>query len=140
MSAGGAVVVVGVVCSGLLGSFPPSTIEVSVFCGVTSVLLGALGVFLGRPRFPFWATPTPEVEATADSGLGVGVGFGSFSGVFGPSNWRPCFRGLISSAAAGADTVTGVISVVVAGTVFFTGVIFVMAFVAQTRYLPPTAQ
>ena len=122
-SAGGAVVVVGVVGSGLLGSFPPSTMEVSLFCGVTSVLLGALGVFLGRPRFFFLATPTPEVEATADSGVGVSVGFGSFHGVCGPSNWTPCFRGLISSAAAArADTVTGVGGVVVAGTVFFTGV------------------
>ena len=112
--------VVGVVCSGLLGSFPPSIVEVSL----TSVVLGALRIFLGRPRFFFLATPTPEVEATADSGVGVGVGFGSFRGVFGPSNWPPCFRGLISSpaAATGADTVTGVVSVVVAGTDFFTGV------------------
>ena len=122
VSADGAVVVVGVVCSGLLGSFPPSTVEVSLFCGVTSVLLCALGVFLGRPRFFFLATPTPEVEATAGSGVGVGVGFGSFRGVFGPSNWPPCFRGLISSAAAGADTVTGVVVVVVAGADFLTGV------------------
>ena len=68
------------------------------------------------------ATPTPEVEATAGSGVGVGVGFGSFRGVFGPSNWPPCFRGLISSAAAGADTVTGVVGVVVAGADFLTGV------------------
>ena len=110
-SADGAVVVVGVVCSGLLGSFPPSTVEVAL----TSVVLGALGIFLGRPL---------EVEATADSGVGVGVGFGSFRGVFGPSNWPPCFRGLISSdaAATGADTVTGVVGVVVAGADFFTGV------------------
>ena len=114
-SADGAVVVVGVVCSGSLGSFPPSTVEVSLFCGATSVLLGALGVFLGRPRFFFLAKPTPEVEAT--------VGFGSFRGVFGPSNWPPCFRGLISSAAATfADTVTGVVGVVVAGADLFTGV------------------
>ena len=77
-SADAAGVVVGVVCSGLLGSFPPSTIEVLLFCGVTSVC--------------------------------------------GPSNWTPCFRGLISSAAAAADTVTGVVEVVVAGTVFYTGV------------------
>ena len=118
-SADAAVVVVGIVCSGLLGSFPPSTIEVSLFCGVTSVLLG---VFLGRPHFFFLATPTPEVEATADSGVGVGVGFASFRGICGPSNWTPCLRGLISSAAAGADTVTGVVVVVVAGKVFFTGV------------------
>ena len=70
------------------------------------------------------ATPTPEVEATADSGVVVGVGFGSFRGVFGPSNWPPCFRGLISSdaAATGADTVTGVVGVVVTGADFFTGV------------------
>ena len=119
-SADGAIVVVGVVCSGLLGSFPPSTVEMSL----ASVVLGALGIFLGRPCFSFLAKPTPEVEDTADSGVGVGVGFASFRDVFGPSNWPPCFRGLISSdaAATGADTVTGVVGVVVAGAHFFTGV------------------
>ena len=145
-SADGAVVVVGVVCSGSLGSFRPSTVEMSL----TSVVLGALGIFLGRSCFSFLATPTPEVEDTADSGVGVGVGFGSFRGVFGPSNCPPCFRGLISSdaAATGADTVTGVVGVVVAGADFFTGVSptvarrldFGMAFVARTPYLPSTAQ
>ena len=79
--------------------------------------------------FFFLATTTPEVEATANSGVGVGFGFGSFRCVLGPSNWPPCFRGLISSAAAatGADTVTGVVGVVVAGTVFFTGVSLTVA-------------
>ena len=98
------------------------------------------------PTFVF--SPTPEVEATAGSGVGVGVGFGSFRGVFGLSNWPPCFRGLISFAAAtGADTVTGVVGVVVAGTDFFTGVSPTVARrldfwdgVARTPYLPPTAQ
>ena len=46
-SADTAVVVVGVVCPGLLGSISPSTTEVSLFCDITSVLLVAMGVFLG---------------------------------------------------------------------------------------------
>ena len=86
-----AIVVVGVVCSGL---------EVS-------------------PQyfwsFLFFATPTPEVEGSAGSEVGVGIG--SFRGVFGPSNWTSCFR--MQTSAAGADTVTGVVVVVVAGKVFF---------------------
>ena len=82
------------------------------------------GVFLWSTTFLFLATPTPEVEATAEAGtgVGVGVGVGSFYCTCGPSNWTPCFRGLISSPAAGANTVTGVVGIVVAGTFFFTGV------------------
>ena len=68
-SADAPLLVVGVVCFGLPGSFPPSTtVHVSLFCGVTSVLLVVFFVFIGRPRFFFLATPTPEFEATAGAG------------------------------------------------------------------------
>ena len=64
----------------------------------------------------------PQLKLTPTPGVGVGVSVGSFHGVFGPSNWTSCFRGLTGSPAADANTVTGVVGVVVAGTVFFTGV------------------
>ena len=49
-SADTAVAGVGIVCSGLPGSFSPSTVELLLFGGITSVLLVSFRVFLGRPQ------------------------------------------------------------------------------------------